>query len=89
MAAFGILGVLFVWALSKGRLRGISWGTVLMVTLLCAAYGYSDELHQRFVPGRDYDLKDTGADAIGGFLAASAVWAWSILTRGSRRQDER
>ncbi len=86
--AFGILGLLLVWALSKGRLRGISARTVLVVTVICAAYGYSDEFHQRFVPGRDYDLKDMAADATGGFLVSGAVWAWGILSRGSRQRHE-
>jgi VanZ family protein len=85
LAAFGILGLLLVWAISKGNWRTVNGGVVVTVTLLCACYGYSDEFHQKFVPGRTYDLWDMAADTLGGFLASSGLWAWSILSRGSRR----
>jgi VanZ family protein len=83
-AAFAILGLLVAWAISNGRLRQVSFRTVAIVTLICSAYGYSDEFHQRFVPGRSYDLLDMAADAAGGFIASAALWAWGILSRGSR-----
>jgi VanZ family protein len=43
----------------------------------------SDEFHQRFVPGRDYEVLDMAADAMGSAAATGLLWAWSILKRRS------
>jgi len=51
--------------------------------LIAAAYGATDELHQYFVPGRQADVADLLADAIGAIAAAGAIWAWGIIARGS------
>jgi len=41
-----------------------------------AAYGATDEFHQRFVPGRDGNLEDWAADAGGAFLASAMHLLW-------------
>lgn len=33
--------------------------------LVCLIYAYSDEFHQRFVPGRNFDYFDICADSVG------------------------
>jgi VanZ family protein len=53
---------------------------VLAAIAISAAYGLSDEIHQRYVPGRTYDLRDLVADVIG---AATAALAWRARTRRS------
>jgi VanZ family protein len=83
-----VLGALTIRALAAGRWRRVRLRAVAMATLICALYGYSDEFHQRFVPGRQYDLWDMGADTVGGCAAAASIWVWGILSRGSRRPDE-
>ncbi len=88
LGAFWVLGLLLSWAVSKGRLARLNLLSVIVVTAVCAIYGYTDELHQRFVPGRAYEVLDMAADAGGGFIAASMLWAWSILSRGRRTADE-
>jgi VanZ family protein len=40
---------------------------------ITALYGLSDELHQRFVPGRSADVADWLADVAGGLIAVLAV----------------
>lgn len=67
---FGILGVLFAGALGPWKRSGLSWGEIGIVTLLVAAYGASDELHQMFVPGRNASLFDLLFDSLGGFSFA-------------------
>lgn len=83
---FGALGT-FV---AKARLpfEAASWRRFWLVTLLVAAYGVSDELHQLTVPGREFSCGDIAADAAGGALAAFAVRARTIyqsLDPGDRR----
>lgn len=82
---YGGLSVLIVWAASRGDFRRVTARTVLLAVLASTLYGYSDECHQFFVPGREYDLKDLAADAIGAVAASGAVWAWGIIARGSGR----
>jgi VanZ family protein len=43
------------------------WSLVGAFFLACL-YGYLDEVHQLYVPGRAYDYFDMLADAIGAFL---------------------
>ena len=86
-AAYAVLSLLVIWASTRGRWRRTTGRVVLLATLTCAAYGYSDEVHQRFVPGRQYDLRDLGADVLGGMTAGVTVWGWGILSRGSDRHD--
>ena len=67
--AFGILALLF--ALSFGNGKGkIHPRRLIILALLVTLYGFSDEVHQYFVPGRDASFWDFCADATGSFLAA-------------------
>jgi len=68
--AYFILGVsLCLWIPSnKWRVKPVIWG--VLVVLICAVFGISDEFHQSFVPGRNgNDLGDLTADFIGGLAA--------------------
>ncbi len=60
---------------------------MLAAARACVLYGVTDEVHQRFVPGRDASLGDLAADAAGAFAAAGAAYAWGIIARGSSRDD--
>jgi VanZ family protein len=46
--------------------------TAILIAIL---YGVTDEIHQRFVPPRQMDPMDLGADALGATLAAGALYA--------------
>ena len=68
--SFGILTVLLAQALkATGNLTSL-----VLAVLLASAYGVTDELHQRFTPGRDPDVLDWVADTVGAVLAAAGVW---------------
>ena len=43
----------------------MSYFLSVIVTIL---YGFADEFHQLYVPGRSADMSDMAADALGGFL---------------------
>jgi VanZ family protein len=83
---YGILAALALRALANGERRGIRLATVLGAILISSAYGVSDEFHQRFVPGRTYEVLDMAADALGSAAAGCLLWAWSII---GRRPDSR
>ena len=80
---YGILGALTVRALAKGTWRGITFAAVCGAVVISSAYGVSDEFHQRFVPGRDYEVLDMVADGSGAAAAACVLWAWAIIKRRS------
>jgi VanZ family protein len=81
---FGVLAVLLLMGLAGWRWASVTRSALLTAFLLAAAYGVTDELHQRFVPGRTPDVADVAADAAGAALAMVAAWAWAILLHRRR-----
>jgi VanZ family protein len=68
LTEYGLLAAAICLPLHDRRLRGRRlW---LWSVLLSAAYAATDELHQRFVPGRSGELKDVLIDTIGAALGA-------------------
>jgi VanZ family protein len=80
---YGVLAVLLQWALVGSQHAGngfrigpaARWAFVVAV-----AYGITDELHQRLVPGRNMDPFDLLTDAA---AAGAALWIVSVA-RGRR-----
>jgi VanZ family protein len=81
-AAYAGLGILATRALSGG-FRRITWAVIVGAIVISTLYGWSDEYHQRFVPGRTYDLLDLLADSAGATAGALGSKAWSIIKRRS------
>ena len=77
--AYGVLGALVLHALAGGRLRGITVRHAAGAVIVAGLYGVSDELHQRFVPGRTAELLDLSADVGGALCGVLAVWACGIV----------
>ena len=77
------LGFLLVRALSGGRGTKVVAGTFAVVIVFAAVYGLSGEIHQLFVPGRQFDVRDLSADVFGAALAGGLGWVWGILRRHS------
>jgi VanZ family protein len=88
LAEYGILALLFIWALFKTHgqktRNNFSLNKILLIAvLLTTAYGVIDEAHQYFVPERTAKLIDVFTD----FLAALAVCgavkglAWNTRTQ--------
>jgi VanZ family protein len=87
VGAYAGLAGLAVRALARGIPRNVTWPVVAGAVAIAALYGVSDEYHQRFVPGRDFDPFDILADALGAILGAGAAGAWSIIGRRSETRD--
>lgn len=67
---FGVLAALFAQALrGVGEIRSL-----VLAVILVSLYGVTDELHQRFVPGRQPDLLDWVADTVGAAIFVTGVW---------------
>jgi VanZ family protein len=69
MVLYGGLGFLFARYLHISK--GFSFGYISVFTFLfCCAYGITDEIHQYFVPGREAEVGDVIADAVGGLFGS-------------------
>ena len=68
---YGILGVLWFRAISLTWEK--SQKVVIIAFTITFFYGISDEFHQYFVPGRNADVFDAIADAIGAWLG---IWLY-------------
>ena len=61
---------------------GILWYRVLkpkifLVLVICILYGISDEIHQLFVPFREYSILDMALDTVGvcvGVITGKQIW---------------
>ena len=82
LGLYGLLGLLCARGLLRGARAHHPWATWLIASALSTAYGMSDELHQRFVPGRNSDWRDVCADAAGSLLGAAVIL---LVARRQRR----
>lgn len=89
--AYGGLAAVAMRATAGGRLSGVTGRAALAAWAIAAGYGATDEIHQRFVPGRSPELADAAADAFGAALVAAAGGAVAIIrrARGARAGSER
>ena len=78
-------------ALAASLLRGVavaSWSGVtsrkaFLAGLFAVLYGITDELHQRFVPGRVAEFSDLAADAVGAMVSVFLLWCWRSFVQAS------
>jgi VanZ family protein len=61
---------------------------VLIAGAMATAYGFTDEFHQLFVPGRSSDLRDVLADCVGGFAGALCASVFERAVAGKPRGVE-
>jgi VanZ family protein len=83
MIGYGLLGGLAIRAFAGARWAGIGAGAATRAMLLSAAYGASDEFHQRFVANRTPDIHDWFADVGGALLGVALVL---VVARAVRRR---
>lgn len=75
---FGLLAVLVVPVLGRRGLGRARWTAMtgigaLWITAAVTLYGFTDELHQSTVPGRDASLFDVLSDGVGAACALALV----------------
>lgn len=87
-AEFGLLGVLFYTAVVATRNKlDINWLIVEGSMIFVLAYAATDELHQKYVPGRIASIRDVAIDCLGalagvaGTVALTAIIAFIIKKR--------
>jgi hypothetical protein len=84
LAEYAVLGWLVVFALGR---RTVDTRLALAALAFCAFYGFTDEVHQAFVPGRTPDAFDWALDTIGsaaGIAGALVLRAWSAARASER-----
>ncbi len=87
MFAFATLAACLLFALARGgrpRLRD-----VVIAFALTVLYGFSDELHQWFVPDRNGRIDDVIVDTIGAVVGLAIAWfglAWRARLGASERE---
>ena len=80
-AEYAVLGLLLARALAGPLWLSIAFRPVAGAVLIAALYGVSDECHQLFVPGRNFEISDMIADATGASIGAGALWLLGIIRR--------
>ena len=78
-SAYFVLGVLLVRAFAGGRWSGVGAGAAVRAWVVSAVYGATDELHQRWVPGRYPAVDDWVADVAGAAVGIAIVLAVGML----------
>lgn len=69
-AVYAVLAVLWLRALADGRAANVTPARTALAVLAATVYGFSDEAHQYFVPGRHAAWQDLAADAVGALAGA-------------------
>jgi len=79
---YGILGILFFYAFYKKSKQSSFFIIILISVFLSTVYGLSDEIHQIYVPTREFDLADLAADFCGS-LFFCLVYCFYLKRRAS------
>src|SRR5262245_47281044 len=85
-SVYSLLGVFAIRAFADMRWKGCTWQSAGQAWALAAVYGFTDEFHQSFVPGRTPALDDWMADAYGAAFAILVVVALAIGRRRTGRE---
>jgi VanZ family protein len=82
--AYAVLAAFVLRGIARARWIGVTGAAAFGAWAIAAAYGATDEFHQRFVPGRTAALDDWAADALG---AATAAIIIGVAAAGQRLQS--
>ena len=69
---YAVLGFLLGRAIAASLPNASPSKLIFIVFIIGTLYGFTDELHQYFIPGRDASIWDLLSDSTGSFLGALA-----------------
>ena len=72
---YAILGALYAHAVMRTWPQLSLLRALAIAALLTSAWGYVDEIHQAFVPGRNSDVRDWFADTLGAIVGSAIAGA--------------
>lgn len=81
MGSYALLSLLLYRALAGSRWRSDLRKVYLGVVLLVWGYGWSDEIHQLFVPFRTFQILDLAIDLAGVTLAVLLIYLVRLCVR--------
>ncbi|MDP3014799.1 MAG: VanZ family protein [Candidatus Subteraquimicrobiales bacterium] len=70
LAEYALFGMLLARAIKGTKPKMDLKRLYFLTTVIVLLYGFSDEFHQAFVPGRTVSVWDALTDGLGGFLGA-------------------
>lgn len=79
--AFSYLSLFLLIFLTKGN---FSRGMIVFGIIISVIYGISDEIHQYFVPGRMFSIKDMLINSVG-IITTSLAYSYYCRNRRSSR----
>ena len=87
---YAILGGLYAYAVLRTWPQLSLLRALAIAALLTSAWGYLDEIHQAFVPGRNSDARDWIADTLGAIVGATiaCVAAAKTYRKAGRREGQ-
>ena len=78
LVAYFVLSVTYMWAMMPNTSVTKS---MIIAVLLSVVYGFTDEWHQMYVPGRAPDLYDILNDFIGATIGVFAFRYWAVRSQ--------
>lgn len=81
---YGVFSFLLFLAFYTSGKESLKRHVFLLSVLIGMVYGLSDEIHQKFVPGRNCDIYDFLADGLGIIVVQTVLWLY--LKRKERRK---
>jgi VanZ family protein len=82
LIGYALLSALAIRGFAGAAWSGVTAGAAVRAVLLSAAYGASDEFHQKFVANRTSDVHDWFADVLGALLGVTiALVAARVIRR--------
>ena len=73
---YGVFSVLLFFALLNSKKDFLRKNVLFISLLIGASFGILDELHQKFIPGRQADVLDFTADFVGVALIQLCFWIY-------------
>lgn len=81
---YGVLGLLLAHAAFRTWPRHHPLRTAALAVLITLLWGFVDEIHQAFVPGRESEALDLVADGAGATLGAALRYAATLASGPAR-----